>query len=78
MCVSPERNQRFSTTMFFHEISLVVRSGKPLAQIDLVVDVEGREGVDARAVLLPGPLLEHFPNRLEINFQDCLRDFRRQ
>ncbi len=29
MRVSPERNQRFSTTMFFQEISFVVRSGKP-------------------------------------------------
>ena len=29
MCVSPLKNQRFSTTMFFQEISFVVRSGKP-------------------------------------------------
>ena len=29
MVGSPERNQRFSTTMFFQLIFLVVRSGKP-------------------------------------------------
>src|SRR5260370_33117245 len=28
MCVSPLRNHRFSTTMFFQEISFVVNSGK--------------------------------------------------
>ena len=29
MWVSPLRNHRFSTTMFFQEISFVVRRGKP-------------------------------------------------
>ena len=61
MCRWPDRNQRFSTTMFFQEILFVVRSGNPsarwISQLMLNVEIVSDPG----AVLLPRARIEHLP-----------------
>ena len=69
MVGSPERNQRFSTTMFFQLIFLVVRSGKPLVHPDHRVHVEGGDGVHPGAVRAPGPGLEDPADGVEVDLQ---------
>src|SRR5262249_21390160 len=45
---------------------------KPLPEVDLVVDVERRDRIDARPVLLARPLLERLFDQVQINIHGCV------